>query len=108
LTMLSIVSDERKIKKGQSCLMETKKTVEHETKRIEEKIVYGTNILKTIIQESKGYDMILIGASKAGLWQRIRFGTIPEKLTRRSPVSVLVVRKYEGTILNWLRRFLAG
>jgi APA family basic amino acid/polyamine antiporter len=108
LTLLSIVRDERKIKRGQSCLLETKKTIEHETKRVEEKIVYGTDILKTIIKESKGYDMILIGASKAGLWQRIRFGTIPEKLTRRSPVSVLVVRKYEGTILNWLRRFLAG
>jgi amino acid transporter/nucleotide-binding universal stress UspA family protein len=108
LTLLSIVSDERKIKRGQSCLLETKKTIEHETKRVEEKIVYGTDILKTIMKESKGYDMILIGASKAGLWQRIRFGTIPEKLTRRSPVSVLVVRKYEGTILNWLRRFLAG
>ncbi len=108
LTLLSIVSDERKIKRGQSCLLETKKTVEHETKRVEEKIVYGTDILKTILKESKGYDMILIGASKAGLWQRIRFGTIPEKLTRRSPVSVLVVRKYEGLIKNWLRRFVAG
>jgi amino acid transporter/nucleotide-binding universal stress UspA family protein len=108
LTLLSIVSDERRKKRGQSCLLDTKKATEHDTKRTEEKIAYGTDILKTIIKESKEYDMILIGASKAGLWQRIRFGTIPEKLTRRSPVSVLVVRKYEGTILNWLRRFLAG
>jgi amino acid transporter len=108
LTLLSIVSDERKIKKGQSCLLDTKKTTQHDTKRVEGKIAYGKDVLKTIIKESKGYDMILIGASKAGLWQRIRFGTIPEKLTRRSPVSVLVVRKFEGTILNWLRRFLAG
>ncbi len=108
LTLLSIVSDERKIKKGQSCLLDTKIAAEYDTERIEGKVAYGTDILKTIIKESKGYDLILIGASKAGLWQRIRFGTIPEKLTRRSPVSVLVVRKYEGKILNWLRRFLAG
>jgi nucleotide-binding universal stress UspA family protein len=88
--------------------LDTKKTTEHEAKRVEEKIAYGKDILKTILAESKGYDMILIGASRAGLWQRIRFGTIPEKLTRRSPVSVLVVRKYEGLIKNWLRRFVAG
>ena len=106
--MLSIVSDEAKIKKGQSCLLDTKIAAEYDTDRIEGKVAYGTDILKTILKESEGYDMILIGASKAGLWQRIRFGTIPEKLTRQSPISVLVIRKYEGTILNWLRRFLAG
>lgn len=108
LTLLSIVRDKRRKKRGQSCLLDTKKPTEHETKRVEEKIAYGEDILKTILEESKGYDMILIGASRAGLWQRIRFGTIPEKLTRRSPVSVLVVRKYEGLIKNWLRRFVAG
>ena len=77
-------------------------------KKIEEKVVYGTNILKTILKESEDYDLVLIGASKVNLWRRIRFGTIPEKLTRRSKVSVLVVRKYDGMIRSWLRRFLAG
>jgi nucleotide-binding universal stress UspA family protein len=108
LTLLSIVSDEQKIKRGQSCLFETRKAAKHNEELIEGKIAYGDDILKVIIRESKGYDLILIGASRAGLWQRIRFGTIPEKLTRKSPIPVLVVRKYEGIILNWLRRFLAG
>ncbi|MBN1224094.1 MAG: amino acid permease [Candidatus Aminicenantes bacterium] len=108
LTLLSIVSDEHRIKRGQSCLLETRKAGKHAEDMIEGKIAYGDDILEVILRESKGYDLILIGASRAGLWQRIRFGTIPEKLTRRSPVSVLVVRKYEGIIRNWLRRFLAG
>ncbi len=71
-------------------------------------MVCGNNILKIILEESRGHDLILIGASRDGLWKRIRFGTIPEKLTRMSNVSVLVVRKYEGIIRSWLRRFLAG
>jgi len=108
LTLLSIVSDEHKIKRGQSCLFETRKAAKHDEEMIEGKVAYGDDVLKVILRESKGYDLILIGASRAGLWQRIRFGTIPEKLTRKSPVPVLVVRKYEGIILNWLRRFLAG
>jgi len=108
LTLLSIVSDEQKIKRGQNCLFETRKAAKHNEELIEGKVAYGTDILKVILRESEGYDLILIGASRAGLWQRIRFGTIPEKLTRKSPTSVLVVRKYEGIILNWLRRFLAG
>lgn len=108
LTLLSIVSDEHKIKRGQSCLFETRKAAKHNEELIEGKVAYGDDVLKVIIRESRGYDLILIGASRAGLWQRIRFGTIPEKLTRKSPIPVLVVRKYEGIILNWLRRFLAG
>lgn len=108
LTLLTIVRDEKKKKKGEACLLETRKSFEHEEKLIEEKVVYGDNILKIILEESRGHDLILIGASRDGLWKRIRFGTIPEKLTRMSNVSVLVVRKYEGIIRSWLRRFLAG
>ncbi len=108
LTLFSVVSDERKIKKGESCLLETKKAVHYDSELIEEKIVYGRNVLSKIRRESSDYDLILIGASKANLWRRVRFGTIPEKLTRISPISVLVVRKYEGAILSWIRRFLAG
>lgn len=108
LTLLSVVSDERKRKKAESCLLETKKEADYDTHVIEDKVVYGSNILSIILEESRGYDLILIGASKAGLWRRVRFGTIPEKLARLSPTSVLVVRKYEGVIRSWLRRFLAG
>ena len=108
LTLLTIVRDEKKKKKGKACLLETRKSFEHEEKMIEEKVVCGSNILKIILEESRGHDLILIGASRDGLWKRIRFGTIPEKLTRMSNISVLVVRKYEGIIRSWLRRFLAG
>lgn len=108
LTLLSVVGDEKKRKRAEGCLLETKKGVFYEQKEVEERIVYRRHVLPTIMEESKNYDLILIGASRAGLWRRVRFGTIPEKLTRLSPVSVLVVRKYDGVIRSWLRRFLAG
>ena len=108
LTLLAVVEDEKKRKKGESFLASTTKGISYEKKYVEEKIAYGSNILKTLQNESKGYDLVLIGASKQGLWKRIRFGTVPEKIIRSSLTSVLVVRKYEGGILSWLRRFLAG
>jgi amino acid transporter/nucleotide-binding universal stress UspA family protein len=108
LTLLSVISNEQKRRRAESCLLETKKSVHHDSDIVREKIVYGKNIFRTILTEGKNYDLILIGASKEGLWKRVRFGTIPEKLTRTSPVSVLVVRKHEGGILSWIRRFLAG
>ena len=99
---------EKMRKKAVSSLIETKKSVPYDPNTLEEKIVTGRSILRTILTESNNYDLILIGASKEGLWKRVRFGTIPEQLTRKSPVSILVVRKHEGGILSWIRRFLAG
>jgi nucleotide-binding universal stress UspA family protein len=108
MTLLYIIRDEAERDKANEWLAKTKKDVQYEKERIEEKIVIGKNIVKTLQQESEGHDLILIGASRVGLWKRIRFGTIPEKLTRSSNVSVLVVNKFEGTILSWFRRFIAG
>jgi nucleotide-binding universal stress UspA family protein len=108
LMLLSVASDEGAKKRSESCLVETKKEGAYDEELVDEKIVYGRNVVSTILKESKGYDLILIGASKEGLWKRFRFGTFPEKLTRLSSVSVLVVRKHEGPVLSWIRRFLAG
>jgi len=108
LTLLSVAPDERRRKKAEACLKDTEKAVGYDTDRVKEKVVYGGNIVSTILKESEEYDLILIGASKVGLWRRVRFGTVPEKIARSASVPVLVVRKYEGVILSWLRRFLAG
>lgn len=108
ITLFSVIQDEKKRKRAEGCLAETKKELARKGKIITEKIICASNILEAILEESKDYELVIIGASKEGLWKRLRFGTIPEKLTRSSPVSVLVVRKFEGAILSWLRRFLAG
>jgi amino acid transporter/nucleotide-binding universal stress UspA family protein len=108
LTLLSVALDEAKKEKVQAWLDKTKEGVNFEKERVYEKIAFGKDILKEILEASKGQDLIIIGASRENLWQRIRFGTIAEKVTRSAPVSTLVVRKFEGVILSWLRRFLAG
>ncbi|MCD6385936.1 universal stress protein [Candidatus Sumerlaeota bacterium] len=108
LVLLYIIRTEIERKTAEHQLSETKKGVQYEPERVKDKIVLGKNIVKTIIKESEGFDLIVIGASRESLWKRIRFGTIPEKILRSSDVPVLVVKKYEGVILSWLRRFIAG
>lgn len=108
LTLLYIMRDETGKENALRWLEETKKDVDYEKERVQDKIVVGRDIYNTILKESKGYDLILIGASRKGLWNRIRFGDIPERLTRMSSPSVLVASKYEGKILSWLRRFIVG
>jgi nucleotide-binding universal stress UspA family protein len=99
---------EKEKEKAEHWMAKTKEGVEYEAKRVIDRAVAGKNVLKTILKESDDQDLIIIGASKEGLWKRVRFGTIPERITRLSPVSTLVVRKHEGVILSWIRRFIAG
>lgn len=108
LVLLYIIRDESERSRAEYQLNETKKDTTYDSERVKDKIVVGKNIVKTILNESKGFDLIIIGASKESLWKRIRFGTIPEKILRYSEVPVVVVRKYEGAVLSWLRRFFAG
>ncbi len=110
LTLLYIMREEseKEEENAKRWLEKTKEGMEYEAKRVEDRSVAGKDVLKTIMKESENQDLIIIGASRLGLWQRVRFGTIPERITRLSSVSTLVVRKHEGIILSWIRRFIAG
>lgn len=108
LILLSVALDETKKKRAESCLKETRNAILYDRQRVVEKVVCGRDVVSSILSESENNDLIIIGASKEGLWKRFRFGTIPERIARRASIPVLVVRKFEGGILSWIRRFLAG
>jgi nucleotide-binding universal stress UspA family protein len=108
LTLLSVVRDEAERERADHRLQETKAGVRYEKERVKDKIVFGNDIAVTILAESKGYDLFLFGATRERFWRRIQFGTIPKKLIRSSSVTTLIVRRYEGAVLSWLRRFIAG
>ena len=98
LTLLCVVADETQQENALKRLQDTRKDTLHEPERVSEKIVVAKNVVSTILTESEAHDLLIIGASKEGLWRRIRFGSVPEKNVRSSPIPVLVVRKHEGII----------
>jgi amino acid transporter/nucleotide-binding universal stress UspA family protein len=108
LTLLAVVRQEVEKEDAEYRVQEMKKGVRYLKKRVEEKIIVGKNLAETILEESKDYDLLLFGATRERFWKRIQFGTIPKKLLRSSPISTLIVRRYEGMVLTWLRRFIAG
>jgi APA family basic amino acid/polyamine antiporter len=59
-----------------------------------------------IAKAGKDYDLVVIGAAKEAWFKKMLFGEIPEKVARFSPSSVMVVKKYEGPVKNWLKRIL--
>lgn len=55
---------------------------------------------------SREYDLVVIGAAKEPLFRQMLVGEIPEKVARHSPASVLVVKRYEGTVRTWVKKLL--
>ena len=108
LTLFYVVPDEAKVDTAVEILNDVKDGADYEEKRVTDKIVAAKDPLKAIFDEAQNHDLILVGTTRKGLWERIRFGTIPKKLFHSSPISVLVVERYQGKVISWLRRFIAG
>lgn len=71
---------------------------------IKTRLVTAPGIVRGILSEAEDYDLMLLGASEEGLFDRVLFGTIPERIARKSPVPVMIVKQRAPLPQFWLRR----
>jgi nucleotide-binding universal stress UspA family protein len=57
-------------------------------------IVRNKSVTQGILEESKNYDAIMVGATEHR-FKKILFGSIPEVIARESLKTVVLVKKYE-------------
>ena len=76
--------------------------------KLEKRGIEAKSVLVGIIQESNKHDLVIIGSSNEPIWRRMFFGSIPKIVAKQSRSSVMMVKKYEGAILSWFKKFLAG
>jgi nucleotide-binding universal stress UspA family protein len=72
--------------------------------RFEVKVVSADDVVEGIVKEATNHDLVIIGATDEGLFEQVLFGTIPERVTLRAPVTVMMVKRYRGPVRSWLRR----
>jgi uncharacterized hydrophobic protein (TIGR00271 family) len=75
--------------------------------RIESKVVQASSVIKGLLAEaSKGYDLVMIGASHESYLDRVLFGNIPQTVAARSPAPAVVVKRHtrRRRMGTWLRR----
>jgi len=72
----------------------------------EQKIIVADNIVEGIVQEAKGYDMVLLGASEEGLFDQVVFGNIPQRIAAQVSNTAIIARRYGGPTEFWTRRLL--
>jgi uncharacterized hydrophobic protein (TIGR00271 family) len=75
--------------------------------RVHGKIVQSISPVRGILQEaSKGYDLVMVGASHESYLDRVLFGNIPQTVAGSSPAPAIVVRRHTRRMVmgTWLRR----
>ncbi len=76
--------------------------------QFEKKTIVARSVLKGILEESAGYDLVMIGATREPIWKRLFLGTIPKSVARSSPKTVMMVKRYEGSVKSWFKKLLSG
>ncbi len=74
----------------------------------EQRVVIADSVVEGIVEESKGYDLVLLGASEEGLFDQFVFGSIPQQIAARVPKAAVIVRRYGGPAEFWARKLVRG
>ncbi len=71
---------------------------------IKPKVIAAAGVVRGILAEAKKHDLLLLGASEESLFDRFLFGTVPERIARKSPVPVMIAKRHAPLPQFWLRR----
>ena len=74
----------------------------------EQKVVIANSVVEGIIEEAKGYDLVLLGASEEGLFDQLVFGSIPQQIATRVPKTAVMVKRYGGPTEFWVSKLMHG
>lgn len=67
------------------------------------KIAEGEDIVRTVLREAEGHDLIVIGATNEPYFRNLLVGNIPEQIARRAEVTTIMVKRRHGPLKSMLR-----
>jgi chloride channel protein, CIC family len=72
--------------------------------RVRQEVLLGDDAAKTILKESRDYDLIMLGATEETVFRQALFGTVPEHVAKRCPKTVIMVKGYQGPLVTLVRQ----
>ena len=69
-------------------------------------LLEGKRVAMTLVRAAQDYDLVILGASREGVFSNVLFGEIPEKVARYSQSPVMIVRCYEGPVKSLVKRIM--
>ncbi|MEJ2722544.1 MAG: amino acid permease, partial [bacterium] len=74
--------------------------------RVERRIIEGRKVASALAKTAEEFDLIVLGASKEGVFSSVLFGEIPEKVARYSRTPVMIVKRYEGAVKSVVKKVM--
>ena len=74
--------------------------------RLARRVVLAPGVVEGILQAAADHDLLMLGASREGVLDRVLFGDVPERVATLSPTPVIVVKRPVSPMTGWLRRML--
>lgn len=71
---------------------------------LEKRVVEGDDVIKTVLAQAEGCDLIVIGATQEPLFKNLLIGNIPEHVARRAAVTVIMVKRRSSRLHSLLRQ----
>ena len=72
--------------------------------RVRQDVIVGDDPARTVLRESRDYDLISLGATQETLFKQVIFGTVPEHVAKRCPKTVMMVKGYQGPLVTMMRQ----
>lgn len=106
LTVMRVIT-ETKLSEEEKLEIDAK--LKQSKQRIEEKcgidanikLVHHLKIASAVVEESKSYDTVMIGATRKSMYHNVLFGTIPETLAKELDTNIILVKYYSPVDAVW-------
>jgi CIC family chloride channel protein len=70
------------------------------------RLLEGKRVATTLVRAASDYDLIVLGASKEGVFSNVLFGEISEKVARYAKTPAMIVQRYEGPVKTLVKRVM--
>jgi nucleotide-binding universal stress UspA family protein len=72
--------------------------------KIETVFVESDDLVGTILAQSEGHDLIVLGATEEPVFKNLLVGTMPERVARNAKVTVMMVKRRSSPLHSFVRQ----
>jgi nucleotide-binding universal stress UspA family protein len=108
VTVVNVVAPGSTGREREEALEWIEKTVAHTglEGRVKRELVESNRIASGLVKAGADQDLIVLGASREGVFSSVLLGEITEKVARYSRRPVMIVKRYEGRVKTIVRKVM--
>ncbi|TFH40467.1 MAG: amino acid permease, partial [ANME-2 cluster archaeon] len=103
ITLYTVVKDENSVTRAQEMQERTAAQLE---KEFDAQIEVSMSDEDAIVKKASNYDLIIMGPSTEWIMHDVLFGSLPDKIIKKSQCSVLIIKQPEQHAESWIEMMI--